>query len=452
MKIFIFLFSVVCFFLISNSTLSTWESLSIALTIFFFLEFLQDLGKKIVILYLPGLMALLTWLVMPVIFYHVYTKADWQAHLWAKYMPVSSDRYFGFVVPGALLFILGLRIPLGRSDINRNPQKYMDNVREYLKDKPKLGLILIGIGLASGVFDFLSPASLKQVFYLLEHLTYVGVFYVFYSPNKFKGYVSAGVIALTIAQALANGMFGELIFISSLSFILVMLGKKVSFRRKFAISIVGLFLVILTQSVKSQYRVRSWKEGTGSDPLYFAELLGDKITDPSSMLDKDKLFFIAVRLNQGWLVAVTMDRVPRLFPYANGETIGESVAASFVPRFLWPDKPEAGGKANLKRFWGFEIRNFSMNIGPIGEAYANFGEQGGIIYMFFYGLFFNFMLAMTLRLAEKTPTLILWLPFLFMYTITVESDLLMTMNSVMKATLFTWIVFKVFKSGFHIQL
>ena len=169
-------------------------------------------------------------------------------------------------------------------------------------------------------------------------------------------------------------------------------------------------------------------------------------------MDKDKLFFVAVRLNQGWLIAVTMDRVPSRHPFANGETIWQSVAASLVPRLLWPDKPEAGGKANLKRFWGFDLRGFSMNIGPIGEAYANFDEVGGCIYMFFYGLFFNLILFTILRLAERRPTMILWLPFLFMYTITVESDLLLTMNFILKGVFFTWIVFRLFKALFKIEL
>ena len=99
-------------------------------------------------------------------------------------------------------------------------------------------------------------------------------------------------------------------------------------------------------------------------------------------------------MNQGWLVAMTMKKVPDKFDFAYGETIWQSVAAAIVPRFIWPDKPEAGGKANLKRFWGYNLVGFSMNIGPFGEGYANFDKIGGIIYMFFYGLFFNFLLSL----------------------------------------------------------
>src|SRR4029077_16358391 len=113
---------------------------------------------------------------------------------------------------------------------------------------------------------------------------------------------------------------------------------------------------------------QAWR-GEGADPVYFAALIGDRVSDPSSMFDENASFLLAVRLNQGWLVATTMYNVPDKHPYAYGETIWQSVAASFVPRFIWPDKPEAGGKANLKRFWGFNLVGYSMNIGPIGEAY-----------------------------------------------------------------------------------
>jgi hypothetical protein len=170
------------------------------------------------------------------------------------------------------------------------------------------------------------------------------------------------------------------------------------------------------------------------------------------MFDSKKLFFVSVRMNQGWLVAMTMTKVPSKHPYANGETIWESVAASIVPRFLWPDKPEAGGKYNLRRFWGYNLRGYSMNIGPVGEAYGNFGITGGIVYMFFYGLFFNVVFSFILKLSKKRPTLILWLPFLFFYAISTETDLVTTMNSLVKASMFAWFVYWAFKVFFRTEL
>ncbi len=72
--------------------------------------------------------------------------------------------------------------------------------------------------------------------------------------------------------------------------------------------------------------------------------------------------------------------------------------------------------------------------------------------MFFYGLFFNLMLSIILKKAERRPTLVLWVPFLFFYAIGVETDLLTTMGSLIKGIMFTIIVFYVFRSRFNIKL
>jgi hypothetical protein len=452
MRYIIIFSALLCFYLSFYTTFTFWEVLSVGLFFYFLLEFLYRIGQRVVVLDLIIISAIFTWLFMPVIFYHVYTKENYLAHLWVKYMPVSSNDYFSFAVPGTLCMILGLRIPLGKLSINNNPKVYMQNVKELLSLKPNTGLVLIATGLVSSFLRFLTPASLEQIFYLMSHLTYVGFFYVMYSPNKYKRIIVISVIILLIGQALATGMFGEMVYMMALMFTLAIFGIKISYRRKLFFTIFAFLFVIILQSVKEDYRKKSWLEGSGTDPVYFAELITDRITDPSLIANPDKLFFIAVRFNQGWLAANTMKMVPAKHPFADGETIWQSILASIVPRFLWPDKPEAGGKANLKRFWGYNIKGYSMNIGPEGEAYANFGVTGGIIYMFFYGVFFNLLLSIILNLASKRPTLILWLPFLFLYVISVETDLLTTMNAIIKTSVFTLIIFRLFKSLFKIDL
>ncbi len=349
--------------------------------------------------------------------------------------------------------VIGMRMSIKKLRINSNPVIYINNVKGYLKTRPNLGLNLIAVGMISGYFGFLFPKVLDQVLNFTQHLTYVGVFYVIYSPSKYKRYIVPGVIALMFGQSLITGMFGDMVNMAACSLPLVLLGnKKITFRAKLLFTVAGIFFVLLIQSVKSEYRERAWRENTGADPLYFAQLIGEKIVDMESALDPANLFFMSVRLNQGWLVAVTMKRVPDRYPFAYGETIFNSVAASIVPRFLWPDKPKAGGAENLKRFWGFNIVGYSMNIGPLGEAYANFDVLGGIAYMFFYGLFFNFMLVSILKYSEKRPTIVLWLPFLFYYAISVETDCLTTMGSLIKGVFFTWLVFEIYRTAFRIDL
>ena len=429
-----------------------YESIACVMMLYFLLEFIYNLGKKVIIMDLAVLMAVLTCIFMPVIFYHIYTKENHLARLWVKYMPVDSDRYFSFVIPAVLMMVLGLRLPLKNLKINIAPKIYIDNVKAYLERKSNVGLVLIAIGVLSGFLDIISFAAIKQLLYFFEHLTYVGVFYVIYSPSKHKKYIVPGVILLMVAQSLVTGMFGELIFMLACSLILILLGSNITFQRKLSFAIFGLALILLVQSVKIDYRKKSWLEGTGASPVLFATLVTERLSNLDNFMDVDGMFFTSVRLNQGWLVAMTMKRVPERFPFAYGESIANSVAAAIVPRFLWPDKPESGGKANLKRFWGYKLIGFSMNVGPLGEAYANFDVLGGIVFMFFYGLFFNYALSSILKYSEKRPTIVLWLPFLFFYSISMETDLLTTMGTLIKGLIFTWIVFNLFRIAFRIDL
>ena len=82
-----------------------------------------------------------------------------------------------------------------------------------------------------------------------------------------------------------------------------------------------------------------------------------------------------------------------------------------------------------------------MNIGPFGEAYGNFSVTGGILFMLFYGLFFNFAIYILLRIAQSRPTIILWFPIIFLNAIQVETDILMTVNSVIKNCLFVALIY-----------
>jgi len=131
------------------------------------------------------------------------------------------------------------------------------------------------------------------------------------------------------------------LFLLACSLVLILLGKKLLFI-KISGGIGGAVCHFNSQSVKPEYRKKVWLEGGGADPG-FIQLVIDRITDPSHV-HPDKLFFVAVRMNQGWLVATTMHRVPAKFEFAYGETIWKSLAAAIVPRFLWPDKPEREGR------------------------------------------------------------------------------------------------------------
>ncbi len=434
--------------------LGMYESVSIGLLVFCLFDFLDNLGSKIVVLDIAIILAVFTWLVMPVIFYQYYTREDHLARIFRLYMPISADDYFSFALPGTVTMIIGMKLSLAKLQINTDRRGYRQKLENYFKGKDNIGFILIGISLVSGVLYHVVPSSLNRPVNLLEHLSYVGVFYIFFSQNKNKNKILLGVLGVLTLNSVSTGLFGELVFLVALFYILVAIYlKKISFPVKLTICFVGLMTIFVIQNVKKGYREKIWhSSGNGGDASYFGQLISESVLHPSTMLQKDKLFSTAVRMNQGWLIAETMARVPSKFDYAYGETIGTSVLAAFIPRFIWPDKPEAGGRANLLRFWGFYLVGFSENIGPIGEAYANFGRFGGIVFMFFYGLFFNGILTYLLKRSEIQPSILCWIPFLFFYAVVVETDILTTVGSIVTSLMFMIIFSRLFKYAFNIKL
>ena len=101
-----------------------------------------------------------------------------------------------------------------------------------------MGLALIAVGVDRPDFwIFLSPESLKQVFYFLDHLTYVGVFYVIYSPGKHKRIIVPSVICTDDCSGAGDGyVWRTHIYNWPVSLILILLGKKISFGRKLVVA------------------------------------------------------------------------------------------------------------------------------------------------------------------------------------------------------------------------
>jgi hypothetical protein len=137
-----------------------------------------------------------------------------------------------------------------------------------------------------------------------------------------------------------------------------------------------------------------------------------------------------------------MQRFPSQQEFDDGSHLLITTASALVPRFLWPDKAEAGGVENMKYFAGVTIYGWSTNVSPVGEAYASFGPLGGIFYMLLLGLFIRWVYKRVFIISQKLPLLVLWLPVLFyQITYSMETDSLQIFNSLLKGAFFLWLLY-----------
>jgi hypothetical protein len=398
-------------------------------------------------------------LLMPMIGYRIFNIDNYMVRMWGWYMRVGEDRYYEFLIPANIALFVGLNLLLTKF----KPQVYKElltKLTETAKEKGKIGIVLTVIGFIGSFFSGLD-SPLAFVFYLFAMLKYVGPFYIYYSDLPFKRKAFYASLIIFFVQAIAQGMFGEFVMYLILSLIVVSIRYKLRFITKLTLFSVGLFLILVLQSVKSTYRNITWggKEEKGlsvssdSKVNIFSELFYDRLLSPEEIFNQKAMFGVYARMNQGFLISRAMDYVPRVEPYAEGETIIRSIQAVIVPRVLWPDKPEAGGHENLARFVGIKQRlKYSMNIGPYGEAYGNFGPVYGVVFILLYGLLFSYLFKALLEKSQLRPTLLLWTPLLFFSALTVETDILSTLNSFVKGAVFVATLYWGAKKFFKVSL
>lgn len=398
-------------------------------------KFFEDLGKRIEIRDLIAFMSVLQWVLGPVLAYNVLPYDE------LYYMAVPEAQYMNYIVPFCIMMILGLYYPM--KDERIIDDEDVDRVKVYLTAHPWLGYIFIGIGLTAGFISKSLPSSLTFLMFLVTNLQYVGIYMILFSETKFRWLIFGGVMGMATFAAVLQGMFGELVQWFTLSFIVIAMVVKIPMWGKITLMGIGIFLILLVQSTKEEYRMATWYATSDktNDQIY-REIIQERLTSPGMLLESNVTQNMGARLNQGWIIARILNHMPDKQPFVRGETISTALSAALLPRILAPGKIKAGGRANFERFTGTPLpETTSMDISLAGEGYANFGALGGIAFIFLVSLFYNWVIIKVISLSKKHPTLILWIPFLFFQVMKAETDFATVINYLTKSAMVAFMVF-----------
>ncbi|MBA3831438.1 MAG: O-antigen polysaccharide polymerase Wzy [Chthoniobacterales bacterium] len=151
-------------------------------------------------------------------------------------------------------------------------------------------------------------------------------------------------------------------------------------------------LVFSLRGVTQEYRKRVWEQGEGATitarlKIRF-KLLKERV-DNVGVAETISAGFETTSERSANLdvFADVIRRTPVEIPYWDGETY-LSLVGSFVPRFLWPDKPskELGqGFGHRYEYLDSHDQGTSFNFPILVEAYANFGMGGVVLVMWICG-------------------------------------------------------------------
>jgi hypothetical protein len=355
-------------------------------------------------------------------------------------MAVDKDEYFGYVFPATVAMLAGLYfLPSAINTVH--VLNKIDFEKLY-----KRGISLVVIGFVAGFMPFLGFAG-----YLLINLKYIGLFYVYFSGHPKRYYWVVIIFVSLFLSSIAEGMFHDLLIWGVFFLPVYFITRNSSFMYRSILISLGFLLVLVIQMSKSDIRSESWSSNLTSSQKYAfgVQTIYDKLTHPSAYFSDDNIASNVTRINQGWIISNVMDHVPAREPFANGETVKSSIIASLFPRFILPDKEIAGGRNNMQKYAGITLnQNTSMDISQVGEAYANFGTVGGILFMFVLGLFFAFAIRFIENKSLNYPELLIWLPLLFIQVIKAETSLITILNHFVKASLITWFFFSPWGQSF----
>lgn len=419
--------------------------LTVALLLFgiTFYEFISGFGKRIHPLDLMCLYATLVYVLSPSLLFH-FTDTGWyEGYL---EMAVSLEEYFSVAMPSTFMLLIGLAYP--HAHVNEEHRKFLPDIAEYLKEKRGVGYFLFWVG-AAATFLRSMDLGLGLFVELAAQLVYIGGLYIWFSPtSKNKNLYLIAVFLFPLVQSVQEAMFGVLVFWGLFLIMLITLRYKIHFVFKLGIIAFGMVVMLFLQSIKFDYR-QTIQFAVDKESITMserAEIMQDlwrvRVENPDLLFGPKMMSGAMDRTNQGKLVSMAISYVPASEPYADGETIYKHMLASLIPRFLWPDKPEVGGKANMIRFTGYDPgENTSMDIGPLGDAYVNFGKFGGAVFMFFYGLFFSFFLYKLFSIGVGGMwSMILWIPLFYTGAVQMDSSFLACVGHIIKSGMFTVIV------------
>lgn len=417
--------------------------------------FIYRMGSYMVIPEFISFSAITMWLSTPLLIWDLGLDKYMVPNLFgSEVLALDIETYYAWALPATLSMVLGLSFfqikkEKLREQINRL-QKYL---REEVSYQTPLYLFAIGVfGTVVGKF---MPGSLAFIFFLFAQFVYISVLYCLFGDFSYSKWIYFGAFALTLLYSVSSGMFGKLMWWGVIMAFFIMLKWKWRFSRKIILITTGLFSVFVLQSVKAEYRRITW--ATPGENQGDITLLKDLVVKSATTFDiksaKIAPLLILNRANQAYIISLVMEHVPKKEPFVNGETVFMALAGSFVPRFLWPSKPQSGGHNNIRRFAGYTPHgSTSYDISQLGDAWVNFGFYGGIVFMFIYGLFNTWTLKRIFNYAHrKSPALILWVPMIFLQLLKVEVSVETNFNAAIKGAIFIFVVFS-FTSKLQVKI
>jgi hypothetical protein len=364
-------------------------------------------------------------------------------------MKISESTYYEIAIPFFLALQFGFNIFTKNNSLQINRKK----INEWLLQNKNIPFYFVAIGFGVSLISSFVPSSLNFVVYLLESFKYIGVFIIISSYETPKPLTLVIVYGSIFISSFLGGMFHDL-----LTWIII-LGIVLAYRYKpnLQIKIIAMaaFFILATfiQSIKGGLREATWSGGETTSIELISESSKNNNSDKGSFFSKENFGPQITRINQGWILASTVDNVPLNLDHTYGALVAKYLWSAIVPRLLDANKLNAGDQYTFNKYSGHQISgNTSMGLGLFADAYVEFGQYGGIFYVFLFGLMYGYIMKQFMVYSKDYPILILFVFLAFIYAIRPDCETQTALGHLFKTCLLLFLIFNFHKKTFKLRV
>lgn len=316
-----------------------------------------------------------------------------------------------YATAGVLFFFIGYYLPFYRILVNRLKSIKCEWNSRIIAKKAKT-LFFIGLPFTiTWIWDFrpfnFGAEFTPTLFMMLSQLSYMGIFVYgahYFSRENHKQVSKRWFIFMIMTLFFISILTGHREIVMIVLFLVIVVRqytkKSVSIRTLFKYILLCLVLIILLNPLIMAYREVAWQYKNKVDAFSagvqeFPSSLNwvidtwtedrEEVSTTYAYLNSS-LNMLTFRFHGTDSLIASLAVVPEKMDFEKGRTIFFLPISAFVPRLIWPGKPETGlGEYFRDKIWSGTGGRIA--IMQISELYINFGLIGIIIGMLVLGVF-----------------------------------------------------------------
>jgi hypothetical protein len=302
------------------------------------------------------------------------------------------------------------------------------------------GILLLLTGVAFNVLGFIQGILGFQrniefnvfdglLFFLLTVLTegtvllWLAIFSTKERSPTFYIVLAILLLFLPLRMAVLGSRSSLVLGLLPIAFAFVYSGRKLRFRTAAAFGLIGVIAILIGVTYGTTFRNIKGSEARLNAGEYFGQVVAtvDYLSqeDPSVLIEQNAQA-LADRVEQLSSVGVVVANYEKLAPYEASYGLENNVIndlyTSFIPRFVWPEKPPTSDSRAYSDLY-FNYGDNSFAISPFADLLRNFGPIGVPLGMLLLGIYLRLIYATLI----DTPDPAMWKKVAYFALLTVVS-------------------------------